>query len=114
MNQSHQLNPEKILTEAPAFSTASPKTIAELAATAQVLTLDAGAYLFRVGEPSDAVYLIVTGLLELYLPEGASDNAPFTRLGPGELVGETQIITGGRRTGDVRAVGRVELVRILR
>lgn len=114
MNQSHQLNPEKILTEAPAFSTASPKTIAELAATAQVLTLDAGAYLFRVGEPSDAVYLIVTGLLELYLPEDASNNAPFTRLGPGELVGETHIITGGRRTGDVRAVGRVELVRILR
>ncbi len=91
-----------------ASSAASPSAMAELVAAARMRVIEAGEYLFRHGDPSDAVYVIVEGLLAEDVDE------PLVCLGPGELVGEMQIMFGGVRSGDVRASCLTELILVPR
>ena len=92
-----------------AFSGASPLAMVELVAAARMRVVEAGEYLFRYGDPSDAVYVPVEGLLEVSSQRRAEDvDEPLVRLGPGELVGELQIIFGGVSPGlDVRGLADV-------
>jgi CRP-like cAMP-binding protein len=88
-----------------AFSAASPLAMAELVAAARMRVIEAGEYLFRHGDPSDAVYVIVEGLLAVFSQLRAEDvDEPLVCLGPGELVGEMQIIFGGRRSASASAL----------
>ncbi|NND83727.1 MAG: cyclic nucleotide-binding domain-containing protein [Acidimicrobiia bacterium] len=72
------------------------------AATALVETvrLPAGEALVQLGEPSDAVYFVVTGRLVVEDPKGGP---PRQRLGRGDLVGEMGILADAPRNATVRA-----------
>lgn len=102
------VSPEQMLRATAAFSAASPSAMAELVAAARMRVIEAGEYLFRHGDPSDAVYVIVEGLRAEDVDE------PLVCLGPGELVGEMQIMFGGVRSGDVRASCLTELILVPR
>lgn len=62
----------------------------------------AGERLFAQGEESDAVYLLEEGQVEIEseLPEGR--RVTLASLGAGELIGETSLLGGGRRSGTAR------------
>ena len=55
------------------------------------MSLDPGDILYRAGEEPDAVYLVSQGRLQVLL---AQDKL-LAELHPGDLVGETQTLTGG-------------------
>ena len=74
------------------------------------ISLDPGDILYRVGDEPDAVYLVSEGRLQVFL---AHDKL-LAELHPGDLVGETQTLTGGRRTTTVRAVTATTLTRFTR
>jgi len=73
--------------------------------------LAAGATLFEEAEIGDAMYLVIGGRLQV---GGASEGAAAEQVnvGPGELIGEMQILVGGRRTATVRTVADTELARL--
>lgn len=76
------------------------------------LRLAAGTTLFEKAEPGDAMYLVIRGRLQA---SGASEDAAPAEpveIGPRELVGEMQILIGGRRTATVRAIADSELARL--
>src|ERR1017187_3058488 len=70
-------------------------------------SLDPGDTLYHAGDEADAVYLVSEGCLQVLLPE----DKLLAELHPGDLVGETQILTGGRRTTTVRAATAATLTR---
>lgn len=85
----------------------------DLVARSESMTLQPGDELFRQGDASDALYLVVSGSLEVEVARG--DGPPILgRIDQGEPVGEMQILSGGERTATVRANTASRLVRMPR
>lgn len=63
--------------------------------------------ILREGEPSDALYVIVSGRVELL-----RDGRRASVLTPGEAFGELGVLYHGRYTATARAVGAVELLSV--
>lgn len=62
-------------------------------------TLAAGALLTEQGEPGDDIYLLLDGVLSVWV-----DGTQVAELGPGAIVGERAVLEHGRRTATLRAV----------
>jgi predicted acylesterase/phospholipase RssA/CRP-like cAMP-binding protein len=77
------------------------------------VALDAGATLYRQGDPSDAAYVVVAGRVLVTVPGSVPGSAPALRreLGQGELVGELELIDGAARSGTVEAIRDTRLAR---
>jgi len=69
--------------------------------------LDAGSYLFRAGQPSDALYVVRSGRLQV-----VQNDVVLTELGRGGVLGELGLLTGVPRSASVRAVRDSRLVRL--
>jgi NTE family protein len=97
---------------APSLAGLDPAALDSLAAGLEWLALPGGAELFTAGETSDAIYLVLSGLLGVYGPDDAS--RPLARLGAGQLVGEMGLLSGRERHATVRALRDSELARLPR
>lgn len=64
----------------------------------EIVRLDAGHLLTEQGEPGEALYLLLDGVLSVEV-----DGEPLAELGPGAIVGERAILEQGRRTATLRA-----------
>lgn len=71
---------------------------ANLLASASVLKIPEEEYLFRSGDPSDALYILITGELEVR----SNDNVLAT-ISEISVVGEIGVFTNTSRTASVRA-----------
>jgi len=85
-----------------------------LAFTAERRVFEAGATLFENGAVADAAYLILAGEAAMLGHAGAGEEALAMRLQPGDFVGERALLAGELRRSSVRAVTRVETLRINR
>jgi putative ABC transport system ATP-binding protein len=85
-----------------------PVTAADAARPTQV-TLPAGASLFEQGDPSDLVYLIDAGEIDVVriLADGSEEH--LARLGTGHYIGELGPLMGFPRSASARAATDVEL-----
>ena len=66
-------------------------------------TIDPGEALVTEGSIGADLYFVRRGTFVVTVRDGNAD-AEVGRLGPGDVVGETQLIAGGRRTATVRAL----------
>ncbi len=80
----------------------------EIAAVVEVEHVPAGGHVFRHGDPGDALYLVMSGRLEVVNPAGTTIGV----LGGGAAVGELALLTGQPRTASVRAMRDTELLRL--
>ena len=64
----------------------------------EIVRIDAGQLLAEQGEPGEALYLLLDGLLSVEV-----DGEPVAELGPGAILGERAILEQGRRTATLRA-----------
>lgn len=83
--------------------TSAPPSLFEVVAArdpdgVETVEVPAGQWLFRQGDDADGMYVVRAGRFEVVV-----DGAVVRRLGPGELVGELALLTGGRRSAGVRA-----------
>ncbi|NIN59815.1 MAG: cyclic nucleotide-binding domain-containing protein [Xanthomonadales bacterium] len=92
---------------------------AEQLARMQQVTLGGGEWLFRQGDPGDALYLVVRGRLQAWAeppPATGETELPESRLlgelGPGDSVGEVSLLTGEPRMAGVRAARDSLMIRI--
>lgn len=74
--------------------------------------LAAGKTLFEKTELGDAMYLVIGGRLQVSGGSAGAAPADPVEIGSRELVGEMQILIGGRRTATVRAIVDTELARL--
>jgi hypothetical protein len=74
-------------------------TIMRGGARPAVRKLRQDALLTEQGEPGDDIYLLLDGLLGVWV-----DGAQVAELGPGAVIGERALLEHGRRTATLRAV----------
>ena len=82
----------------------------ELASELQLVQLAQGQPLFQSGDPGDAAYFVLRGVLEVCLDGGRRLDV----LDAGAMVGEMALITGQPRSATVSALGESELARLTR
>lgn len=58
----------------------------------------------REGEPGDSLFIIETGLVEVFLQSATGESTVLSRLGPGEAFGEMSVLTGEVRSAGIRAI----------
>jgi NTE family protein len=86
---------------------------AELAASAQPVSVRAREWLFRQGDPGDSLYVVLTGRLEIVIESGGEPKV-IRILGRGDSVGELALLTESPRSASVRARRDSELLHVTR
>src|ERR1700730_10571175 len=72
----------------------------------------AGQTILRQGDPADFLFVIESGLALESVPGPGGRESVLAELGPGQLVGETSILTGQPRAADVRAIVDTVVMRL--
>jgi len=104
---------ESFLKRTPLFSGLSVADLSKLASRLQLLSLPKGATIFKQGDASDALYLIVSGHARRY--RSIEDRETLTAyLGRGDVIGETGMLTGSPRSATVRVDATSELLKLNR
>lgn len=107
------MEPIEALRAAPLFTGLADADLERLAATCQRQSLAPGELLIREGDPGDAMFVVVSGELEVTKRAGATEQ-PLARVGPGAIQGEIAALQGTERAASVRALTDVEVLRIPR
>lgn len=81
---------------------------------AEWIELAGGTYLFRVGQPSDALYLVASGRVRVVDPGATHTPLLLGEIGAGDTVGEITVITAEPHSADAFALRDTTLVRISR
>jgi NTE family protein len=91
----------------------APRLEALQAAGARAFDLPGGRWLFRQGEPGNALYVLLQGRLQAWA-ESAGDTPPrlLGELLPGHWVGEAALLSGQPRSASVRAARDCRLLRL--
>eukprot|EP00611_Tribonema_gayanum_P025464 TRINITY_DN5797_c0_g1_i1.p1 TRINITY_DN5797_c0_g1~~TRINITY_DN5797_c0_g1_i1.p1 ORF type:complete len:745 (+),score=306.50 TRINITY_DN5797_c0_g1_i1:85-2319(+) len=81
------------------------------------LSFPAGAYVFREGDPADAMYFITSGKVEVLVEGHASpgQEKALTRvdvMGAGDFFGEGGLVLNAPRSASIRAVTPIKLIRV--
>ena len=69
-----------------------------------------GEVIFHVGDPGDALFIIVSGEVKIGLPSEAGDEAILVRLQPGDVFGELALLDGAPRSATATALSAAETV----
>jgi len=100
----------RALAATPLFAGMPSDALQALVENLQLVTLGQGELLFREGDPSDALYVIVEG--EVAVHTEGPPRAEVSRLGPGSFIGEVALMTDQPRSATVIGVAPAELLRI--
>src|ERR1700733_10096524 len=99
------------LSKSPWFSSLTSEELDQLSSLASWLRLAPEAVVFREGDPGDALFVIVTGLVRIHVAT-TSGEILLNTLGPGDIFGEIAVLDGRGRTATVTASKSTELVKI--
>ena len=93
------------------FKTLDPEGRRELIESGYVVRVPAGETLMRQGEPGgDAMYLILSGSVNVEASKGAKGSVKLAILGRGACLGEVSVLGGGPRTATITALEDVQAV----
>jgi signal transduction histidine kinase len=102
-----------LLHRVPLFAELDEEDLQGVAASGKPVDLAEGEVLAGEGEPGDALFVIVSGELQVVKRSRTTD-VPIAVLGPGEIVGEMSIFEAQPRMASVRAVSATRVIRIER
>ena len=93
------------------FSGLTPKHVEQITALGQEFVYNADDVIIREGDPSDEIYIICSGMVEVDVSRGAIPDVPgppqmtsLVRLGQGQVFGEMALVDRGVRSATVRCV----------
>jgi len=78
----------------------------------QRITVSAGDYVYQVDDPSNAVYVVRSGRIELTTPYPETGEGVDVQHGPGHVFGELEVMDGRSRTCNARAAATAEVFAI--
>jgi CRP-like cAMP-binding protein len=81
-----------------------------LAATMRARRFRRGEVIFHIGDPGDALFVIVSGEVKISLPSDTGEEAILATLRPGEVFGELALLDGAPRSASATAIGPTETV----
>ena len=86
------------------------RVVESLVGATQWFSVPGGNVLFNRGDPSGALYIVLSGVLGVMAQHSSGTESIICKLGPGEVVGEMGCITGEPRNATVRALRSTELL----
>lgn len=89
----------------PFFRGLSHEKLIQLAQVARVQTLNPGDLICRVGDPADALHLLIQGEAQALVDRQGQQEVVGT-IHPGQMIGELAVLTHGQRAATVMAVAR--------
>ncbi|HVY20866.1 MAG TPA: Crp/Fnr family transcriptional regulator [Bauldia sp.] len=81
-----------------------------LAGIAREVSLAPGDVLFEQGEESDGLYIVITGIVRIYLTAGDGREATISLLEDGEMIGEIALLDGLPRSAGAAALTATKLI----
>ncbi len=94
------------------FADADAEGLGDLASELQLVSVKRGELLIRQGDPTNCMYTIVSGRLEVTALADEGGERYLGELGSGETVGETGLVDAQPSMSNVRAIRDTQLVRI--
>jgi CRP-like cAMP-binding protein len=85
------------------FEGFAPEETRAMIQCGRVTAYSAQEVLFREGDPADAVMLVLSGRLEVFVSEGKASPRVLAEAGPGRIVGEVAVLHRVPRSAGVRA-----------
>jgi CRP-like cAMP-binding protein len=99
------------LQQIPMFAGIDVGKLKLLAFAGQRIGCTAGEVIFRQDEPSDAVYIVLEGEVDIFR-ERTDGRIKLARLGSGQLIGEIGVLCDRTRTATVEAASELQVLRI--
>ena len=94
------------------FSGLSPVILREISRNCTQVMVPAGLLVFRQGDPSDSLYIVSTGRLDVSVEVEGHEPASIFEAGRGQIVGEMGLLTGDPRSATVRSLRDSLLLRL--
>jgi CRP-like cAMP-binding protein len=88
----------------PVFASLTKTELFALSKYFTEVTVASGEEFIMQGEEDPSMYVIGSGMVEVYRVDNAGNEIPIATVGDGEPIGEMGYFSGGRRTACVRAV----------
>lgn len=107
-----RLNTAMILAEVPLFARLSSEEIVGLSARAHVRSFKAGDLFFNKDDPGRTLFIILEGLVKIYLTSEEGQEAVLIILRSGEFFGELSLIDGAPRSASAAALEDTETLTI--
>jgi CRP/FNR family transcriptional regulator, cyclic AMP receptor protein len=98
------------LSTIPFFAGLDPDALGRVAAGTRSRRFRRGEVIFHVGDPGDALFIIVSGEVKISLPSEGGDEAILVRLARGDVFGELALLDGAPRSATATALTAVETV----
>ncbi|MBA2299257.1 MAG: Crp/Fnr family transcriptional regulator [Chloroflexi bacterium] len=94
----------------PFFGALDPAALERLAAGMRTRRFRRGEVIFHIGDPGDALFVIVSGEVKISLPSETGDEAILATLRPGDVFGELALLDGAPRSASAAALSPTETV----
>ncbi|HVW24960.1 MAG TPA: DUF1003 domain-containing protein [Polyangiaceae bacterium] len=100
--------PADLLAEVPLFELLDEGARAALAERLERINAPAGKTLFSRGDPGNALYVVMSGEVEMFFKNDTGERIVLERAGPGDFFGEVSLLDGGPRTATAVATSDLE------
>src|SRR5688572_27456662 len=94
----------------PFFGGLEADALERLASSMRTRRFRRGEVIFHIGDPGDALFVIVSGEVKISLPSDTGEEAILATLGPGEFFGELALLDGAARSASASALSATETV----
>ncbi|HWP63826.1 MAG TPA: Crp/Fnr family transcriptional regulator [Candidatus Binatia bacterium] len=102
------------LARARLFAGLEPTVVERLAAELRRRRFRRGEVIFHLGDPGDALFLVVSGAVKICLPTEEGDEAILATIHPGEAFGELALLDGAPRSASAVAMLPTEVLVLAR
>ena len=103
---------DELLASIPLFRPLDSAERAALAQVVEAIRFPAGQVLFDYGDPGDALFVIRSGQVEVFLTDDTGTRIVLEKHGPGDFFGEVGLLAPGPRTASAVAVEEVAALRV--
>ncbi len=105
-------NDNELLASIPLFRPLDSVERAALAQVVEAIQLPAGHVLFDYGDPGDALFVIRSGQVEVFLTDDTGTRIVLEQHGPGDFFGEVGLLAPGPRTASAVVIEDLAALRV--
>lgn len=88
----------------PLFKQLAPEALEKMSGLMVKVSFKAGDSIFLEREPGDALYVVDTGRVRIWVRDGDINEVTLSEFGPGDYFGEMSVLDGGKRSANATAV----------